>query len=67
MTLKTVSFLAMIGTFLATILVAVNFLRTITGISSGIVPAMELVPCSVYLFAGITVTAFFWIFNKSQG
>ena len=67
MTLKKASFLAMIGTLLVTILVAVHFFDTIVGVSRGIVPAMALVPCVVYFFAGIAVTAFFWAFNRSQG
>jgi hypothetical protein len=66
MTVKTASLLAMIGTLLFTILVAVKFFDTITGVARGIVPPMEIVPCGVYLFAGIAVTAFFWVFNRSQ-
>lgn len=67
MTLKSVSFLALIGTLLVTVLVAVNFFNTIVGVLRDIVPAMALLPCLVYFFAGITVTAFFWVFNRSQG
>ena len=66
MTLKNASLLALIGT-LMTILIAVNFFNTILGVSRGIVPAMEIVPCLVYFFAGIAATAFFWAFNRSQG
>ena len=67
MTLKSVSFLALIGTLLLTVLVAVNFFNTIVGVLHDIVPAMALLPCLVYFFASITVTAFFWVFNRSQG
>jgi hypothetical protein len=66
MTLKSASFLAMIGTLLVTILVAVHFADTIAGVVRGIVPAIEVVPCIVYLFAGIAVTAFFWVFSRTQ-
>ena len=67
MTLKSASFLALIGTLLVTILVAVHFFDTIVGVMHDVVPAMALVPCLVYLFASIAVTAFFWVFNRSQG
>jgi hypothetical protein len=66
MTPKSASFLAFIGTILVTILVAVNFFETIVGVLRGIVPAMAIVPCVVYLLAAIAVTAFFWVFNQSQ-
>jgi len=67
MTLKSVSFLALIGTLLVTILICVNFFNTIVGVLHDIVPAMALLPCVIYFFAGITVTAFFWVFNRTQG
>jgi hypothetical protein len=67
MTLKSVSFLALIGTFLVTVLVGVNFFNTIAGVLRDIVPAMALLPCLVYFFASIAVTAFFWVFSRTQG
>jgi hypothetical protein len=67
MTVKTASLLALTGTLLVTVLVAVNFFNTIIGVARGIVPSMEILPCAVYLFAGIAVTAFFWVFSRSQG
>jgi len=66
MTPKSASFLAFIGTILVTILVAVNFFDTIVGVLRGVVPAMAIVPCVVYVFAGIAVTVFFWVFSRSQ-
>jgi hypothetical protein len=66
MTLKSASFLAMIGTLLVTTLVSVNFFNTIVGVLHDIVPAMALLPCLVYFLAGIAVTAFFWVYNRSQ-
>ena len=66
MTLKSASLLALIGTFLMTLLVAINFFNTIVGVFRGIVPAMELVPCVVCFFAGIALTVFFWVFSRSH-
>jgi len=65
-TLKSASFLAFIGTLLVTALVAVHFFDTIMGVVRSVVPAMALVPCVVYFFAGVTLTAFFWVFSRSQ-
>ena len=67
MTLKSASLLAFIGTLLMTLLVAVNFVHTIVGVSRAIIPAMDLLPCLVYFFAGIAATVFFWVFSRSQG
>ena len=67
MTLKSASLLALAGVLLMTILVAVNFFNTIVGVSRGIIPAMAIVPCLVYFLAGIFVSVFLWVFNRSQG
>ena len=66
MTLKSASILALLGSFLVTALVAVNFFNVIAGVFRGIIPAMAIVPCFIYLFAGIALTAFFWVFSRSQ-
>ena len=66
MSLKNISFLAFAGTFLVAMLAAVNFFNTITGVVRDIVPAMAILPGLIYLFAAIVVTAFFWLFSRSQ-
>lgn len=66
MTLKNASVLTLIGTFMVTILVGVNFFNTILGVSRDIVPAMALLPCFVYFFTGVAMTVFFWIFSRRQ-
>lgn len=66
MTLKNVSFLALIGTLLLTVLVAVDFLNRIDGVLRDIVPAIALLRSLIYLFASITVNLFFWVFNRSE-
>jgi len=67
MTLKNVSFLALIGMLLLFILVAVDFLNTVEGVLRDIVPAAALLRPLIYMFATITVTVFYWVFNRSQG
>jgi hypothetical protein len=67
MTLKNVSFLALIGMLFLSILVAVDFLNTVEGVLRNIVPTVALLRSLIYLFVTITVTVFFWVFNRSQG
>jgi hypothetical protein len=66
MTLKNAAFLALIATLLLTILVAADFIRTLSGVLGGFVPAMALLRSLVYLFASVTATVFFYVFNRGQ-
>ena len=66
MTLKNAAFLAMIGTLLLTILLAADFIRTVSGVLSDVVPAMALLRSLIYMLASLTVTVFFYGFNKEQ-
>jgi hypothetical protein len=66
MTPHSASRLALIGTLLLTVLVAVDFLNTVEGVLRDAVPAVALLRSLIYLFASISVTVFFWVFNKSE-
>ena len=66
MSLKTAAFLALIGMILLTVLVTADFINTVTGIMHDVVPAMALLRSLVYLLASLTVTVFFWVFQKAQ-
>ena len=66
MTLKNVAFLALIGMLLLTLLLAVDFIRTVSGVMNDVVPAMALLRSLVYLLASISVTAFFYVFHGAQ-
>jgi hypothetical protein len=66
MTLKTASLLALIGTLVLTILFAVDFIRTVLGVVRDLIPAMALLRSLVYLFASLSVTAFFYVFHRAQ-
>ncbi len=66
MTLKTAAFLALIGTLLLTVLMAVDFLQTVSGVLNDVVPAMALLRSLVYLVASLSVTVFFYVFNRAQ-
>ena len=66
MTLKNAAFLAMIGALLLTILLAADFIRTISGVLSDVVPAMALLRSLMYMLASLSVTVFFYVFNRAQ-
>ena len=66
MSLKTSAFLALIGMILLTVLVTADFINTVTGIMHDVIPAVALLRSLVYVLASLTVTVFFYIFQKSQ-
>jgi len=66
MTLKNAAFLALAGMLLLTILLAADFVNTLLNVARGLIPAMALLRSLVYLFAGLTVTVYFYVFNKVQ-
>jgi hypothetical protein len=66
MTLKTAASLALIGSLLLTILLAADFINTVVGVLRDVIPAMALLRSLLYLFASLSVTVFFYVFNRAQ-
>ena len=66
MNLKNAAFLALIGTLLLTVLTAADFINVILGVARDVIPAMALLRSLVYLFASLSVTVFFYDFNRTQ-
>ena len=66
MSLKTAALLALIGMMLLTVLVAADFINTVTGIMRDIVPAMALLRSVIYVLASLTATVFLYVFYKKQ-
>jgi hypothetical protein len=66
MSLKTAALLALIGMVLLTILLVSDFINTVTGVSRDVVPAVMLLRSLIYLLASLTVTVFFFAFQKAQ-
>jgi hypothetical protein len=66
MTLKSAVFLALIGTFLLTVLLAVGFVNDILGVTQGLIPPVRLVTSLVETFAGLTVVLFLYAFHRDQ-
>lgn len=66
MGVKSAALIAFIGMLLLTIVVAVDFVRYLSGVANGVVPAMTLLRWLIYLFASVTVTVFFAVFSRSR-
>ena len=66
MTLRQSAFLALIGTLLLTILLALDFIITVSGVLGDVVPAMALLRSLIYLFASLSVTVLFYVFYRNQ-
>ena len=66
MSLKNAAFLALIGTLLLTIVLTVDFIKTVSGVLNDVVAAMELLRSLVYLLASLSMTVFFYVFNRAQ-
>jgi hypothetical protein len=66
MNLKNAAFLALVGTLLFTILLAADFINTTLGVVRDVIPLMALIRSSIYLFAGLCVTWFFYAYHRSK-
>ena len=66
MSLKNAAFLALIGMILLTVLVLVGFIRDLSGVLNGFIPAARVLTSLIYLFAALTVTLFFYAFYKRE-
>ena len=67
MSLKSAAFFAIIGTALWTALTAVNFVRIISAVASGIAPAVNLATTLIQFVAALSLLVFFGAFYRSQG
>ena len=66
MTLKAGALLALVGMTVLTILLAADFINTVSGIMRDVVPAMSLWRSLIYVFASLTLTMFFYVIYKKQ-
>jgi hypothetical protein len=66
MTLKSAAFLGLIGTLLLTILLAMDFITTVSGVLADVVPAVALLRSLIYLFASVSALLFFYVFHRAQ-
>lgn len=66
MTLKNAALLALIGTLLHTILLALDLFRSFSGFLGDVVPLLALLRSFVNLMASFGLTVFFFVFHKAQ-
>jgi hypothetical protein len=66
MTVKSAAFFALIGMILLTVLLAVGFVRDISGLMAGAIAAMALLISLIHLLASLSVAVFLYVFYKAQ-
>jgi len=66
MTLKSAAFFALIGMTLLTVLVAVGFIRDVTGVLAGAIAAIALLKSLIHLLASVSVAVFLFVFYRAQ-
>jgi hypothetical protein len=66
MSLKNASIVALAATLLLSILLAVDFINTLTGVIRDIIPAVAIIRSFIYLFAAAGATLFFYVFSRSR-
>jgi hypothetical protein len=66
MTLKGAAQFALAGMIFLTILLLLEFMRDLSSVLRGLVPALRLLTSLVDLFAGLSVTVFFYVFQRTQ-
>ena len=66
MTVKSAAFFALIGMILLTVLLALGFIRDISGLMGGAVAAMAVLISLIHLLASLSMTVFLYVFYKAQ-
>ena len=66
MTLKGAAFLAFIGTLLVTALLVWDCVFSLLNVLRGLTPAVTVFSSLIYAFGALTVTVFFYVFQKQQ-
>ena len=51
---------------LLTLVAAVDFINTFLGVMRDLIPAMAVIRTFIYLLASLSLTAFFYVFLRSQ-
>ena len=66
MTLKSAAYFALIGIALLTVVLAIGFIRDVSGFLADAVAAMELLKSGIKLLASLSVAVFLYAFHKAQ-
>jgi hypothetical protein len=67
MTLKNAAPLALIGTGLLTILLAVHFILDILNAARSLIPAMSVLPSFIHVLASLSLAVFLYVFHNGVG
>jgi hypothetical protein len=66
MTLKSAALFALVGMILLTVVLALGFIRDLSGFTAGAVAAMAMLISLIHLLASLSVTVFLYVFHKAQ-
>ena len=66
MTLKSAALFALVGMILLTVVLALGFIRDISGFTAGAVAAMAMLISLIHLLASLSVAVFLYVFYKAQ-
>ena len=66
MTLKSAALFALFGMILLTVVLALGFIRDISGFTAGALAAMAMLISLIHLLASLSVTVFLYVFHKAQ-
>jgi hypothetical protein len=66
MTLKSAALFALVGMILLTVVLALGFIRDISGFMGGAIAAMAMLISLIHLLASLSVTVFLYVFHKAQ-
>ena len=65
-TLRSAAAFAFIGMLILTILLLAVFVRDVMSFIDGLIPALRLLASAIYLLASLSVTVFFFAFQRAQ-
>ncbi len=66
MTLKNAALFAIVGTALWTILLAIDLIRTFSGVVRGFIPDVTLLASAIQFVTGLSLLVFFVVYRRSQ-
>ena len=64
MSIKNAALIAFLGAILAAALLTWNLIFEFLSVMRGLIPAMQLLPTLIYAFSAITMTIFFYVYQK---
>ena len=66
MNLKSAAFFALVTMILLTVLLLADFINNVLAVLNGLIPAIVVMRSLIYLLAGVGVTVYLWVFDRSQ-